>query len=84
MAEESFRKWDQERKAQRMEYWTKLRRANDDYERTECLGYDASLSGFRYWMERKWGIEIEIIDGHFGQNFNVKDKKKYMLFLMKY
>ena len=82
--DDSLVKIDQDRKARRAAYWKMLKQAHDEYEDTECAGYEANLGGFRYWMERKWGIQIEIIDGNYGANYNVCNEHKFLLFQMKY
>lgn len=83
--EQNFQTWEAERKAKRISYWMKLKKAHKDYEENECHGYyEPNLSGFRYWMERKWGISIEVIDGNFGQEYSVVNEQKFLLFEIKY
>lgn len=77
---------DSDYKARRMAYWTMLRKAHDDYEKIVegDYGYDTNMGGFRYWMGFKWGIEIEIIDGNYGSNYNVINEHKFLMFQIKY
>jgi hypothetical protein len=83
-AEENFRLWEQERKHRRDAYWLKLRKARADYFNETVETEHPDLGGFRYWMERKWGLSIEIIDGNLGAEYVIKDQNKFLLFQMKY
>lgn len=82
--EENFNQWEQDRRARRMTYWNKLRLARADYFNETVETEHPDLGGFRYWMERKWGVAIEIIDGNVGSEYVVKDEHKFLLFQMKY
>jgi hypothetical protein len=84
-AEQQFREWDLENKRKRNEYWNMLRRARIDFNANECDNQtDASVGAFRYWMDRRWGLAIEIIDGNISGMYTVTDESKYLLFQMKY
>ena len=86
-AEESFRKWEDERKQDRYRYWRMLKRAKADY---LDLTYHASVeytltdSDFYYYLQHNYGLKPQIIDGKIGEFFDVVDEKKYMLFVLKY
>lgn len=74
------------------QYREKIRRYNlalndayVDYEKNENHGYyEPNLNSFRYWMERRWGIKIEIINGKIGSSFSVTDEAKYVMFTLRY
>lgn len=83
--EAKYQEWEQERKSRRTQYWAMLKRAWNDYK--AGYGdeyYEANLSGFRYWMERTWGVQIEVVDGNFGAEYAVSDEQKFLLFRIKY
>lgn len=82
--EEKFQQWEKEGREKRNAYWDKLRKARADYFNETVEIEHPDLGGFRYWMERKWGLSIEIIDGNLGSEYVVKDKNKFLLFQMKY
>lgn len=82
--EANFNQWEQDRRARRMAYWDKLRMARADYFNETVEEKHPDLGGFRYWMERRWGVAIEIIDGNVGSEYVVKDEQKFLLFQMKY
>ena len=81
--EKSFQQWEENRTRKRNEYWVMLKRAQKDYTENECDG-TVSFGGFRYWMERRWGLAIELVDGNISASYNVTDESKYLLFQMKY
>lgn len=83
--EQHFRDWDTAYKEKRMKYWTALKDAHRDYEQNEHHGYyEPTLTGFRAWMDTRWGVKVEIVDGNIGSNFSVTDEAKYVLFTLKY
>lgn len=86
-AEASFRAWEEERKQDRFRYWRMLKRAKDDFiELTNqaSIGYTFDDGAFYYYLQQNYGLKPEIIDGKIGQQYNVVDEKKYMLFVLKY
>ena len=87
LAEESFRKWEEERKEKRNRYWSMLRRARQDWLRlTEqaAIEYDLGESAFYYYLQQNYGLKVELIDGKIAGDYTVVDDKKYMIFLLKY
>lgn len=83
--EQQFQEWDIKFKEKRMRYWSALKTAHTDYEQNENHGYyEPTLTGFRHWMESRWGVRVEIVDGNIGSNFTVVDEPKYVLFTLKY
>lgn len=82
--ESTLTQWEIECRKRRMVYWEKLRKARADYFNETVEHKHPDLGGFRYWMERRWGVAIEIIDGNVGSEYVVKDEHKFLLFQMKY
>ena len=83
--EENFHKWETERTRKRNEYWVMLRKARLDFQADECSNSsEHSIGAFRYWMERRWGLAIELVDGNISAGYNIIDESKYLLFQMKY
>lgn len=83
--EESVRNWESNFKEKRAKYWIAIKEAYNDYETNENHGYyEPNLNSFRYWMEHRWGVKIEVIDGHIGPNYSVADEGKYILFMLRY
>jgi hypothetical protein len=62
-------------------YWQKLRRAHQDYDQESK---DQSVDGFCRWMQDRWGLAIEIVDGGYSPYYNIVDEHKYLLFKIKY
>jgi len=67
----------------RDEYWKMIRNAHKDYAKNECDG-DVFLRGFRHWVEHRWGLAIELIDGKIGSEYNIINESKFLLFKIKY
>ena len=86
-AEESFRRWEAERKQKRNSYWAMLRKANADYLKlTNQAGIknEIGMSGFYYYLQQTYGLKVELIDGRSGGEHAIVDEKKHLLFLLKY
>ena len=86
-AEESFRKWDQERKLNRNRYWGMLRKAKDDFIKlTEqaSIEHEMGEGAFYYYLQQNYGLKVELIDGKIGGEHAVVDEQKYLLFILKY
>ena len=83
--EMSYIEWDRDFKEKRLKYWTAIRAAHIDYEQNENHGYyEPTLNGFKSWMERKWGVKVEFIDGNISSTYSVVDEPKYSMFILKY
>ena len=83
--EMSYVEWDRDFKEKRLKYWTAIRTAHVDYEQNENHGYyEPTLNGFKAWMERKWGVKVEFIDGNISAMYTVVDEPKYSMFILKY
>lgn len=86
-AEESFRRWEAERKQKRNSYWAMLRKANADYIKlTEqaAIEYELGEGAFYYYLQHNYGLKVELIDGKIAGEYHIVDEKKYLLFLLKY
>lgn len=86
-AEESFRKWEEERKEKRNKYWLMLRRAQNDYiklTQQAALEVNTGIEAFYYYLQQNYGLKVEIIDGHIAGDYIITDEKKYTMFLLKY
>ena len=78
--------------AGRNEYWMQLRQAKADYDALPAneRGIDAGTypnfgSGFYYWMQYRYGIEILYNEeGKIQGEYNVVDKDLYLVFLLTY
>lgn len=83
----AFEDWERERKSKRYQYWKMLRSAKNEFldltgqENTE---YDILDGAFYYYLERNYGLRVELIDGQIAGEYSVIDEKKYLLFLLKF
>jgi hypothetical protein len=68
-------------RAKKYEYWQKLRLAQHDYAKSTG---NPSTDDFCKWMQDRWGLAIEIVDGGYSPYYNIIDENKYLLFKIKY
>jgi len=66
---------------EKYEFWRILKRCHNDYNNLRSTD---SIEDFSKYMNDQYGIQIEIVDGNIGPYYNIKDEKKYMLFLLKF
>ena len=74
-------------KKDREQYWLMLRRAKADWVRlTDQASIDYSMGdgAFYYYLQRNYGLRMEMIDAKITANYEVVDDAKYLMFVMKY
>jgi hypothetical protein len=74
-------------KEKRDQYWKMLYAARSDFMKlTEQSSADTESvhSAFYYYLQRNYGLKMELIDGKITSNYVITDEKKYTLFLLKY
>jgi hypothetical protein len=86
MAEESFRKWDAEKRAKREQYWNALYLMRQEYLLENKGQYDlTSRPTIHYWAELKYGLRMHLDgQGNYLQDYDVIDPKKFMFFQIKF
>jgi hypothetical protein len=87
MIEFSGREWEEQRKAKRDRYWRMLRSAKNEFLNLtgqESAEYDILDGAFYYYLERNYGLKVELIDGQISGEYSVINEKKYLLFLLKF
>lgn len=84
--EENFRKWEQEDRYRRNQYWNALFAMRDDYMRENAGILDPTVRPvLHYYAEMKWGIKMGLdSQGNYTKDYTVVDPKKFMLFQIKY
>lgn len=83
----AFEDWERERKTKRYRYWLMLRSAKEEFldlTGEESTEYDILDGAFYYYLERNYGLRVELIDGSIAGEYSIIDEKKYLLFLMKF
>lgn len=83
----AFEDWERERKTKRYRYWSMLRSAKEEFldlTGEESTEYDILDGAFYYYLERNYGLRVELIDGSIAGEYSIIDEKKYLLFLMKF
>lgn len=67
----------------RWDYWSALKKIRKEYmEDTANLEFDAF--DFEDYIEAKYGIKMNIVNGNITDGYKVMDEKKYIIFLLKY
>lgn len=83
--EQNFRTWDNEYKIKRNRYWARLRQAWADYQAADHGPYgEPNMSSFRYFMEKQYGIRVNMVGADIDSSYQIIDDAKHTLFLLKY
>lgn len=84
-------KADNDIKQARLMYWNRLRLARREYVEETGLNHFGihtssaiETDAFTEWMNSKYGIRLEFIDGNISGAYTITDEKKMMMFLLKY
>lgn len=78
-------KADNDSKQSKLLYWQRLRLARNEYaNETNNRSAVFETDGFSQWMNNKYGIQLEFVDGGISGAYTVTDEKKLMMFLLKY
>jgi hypothetical protein len=72
-------------KKKKYEYWTMLKRANEDYRLHNSYGtFQEEKEKFEKWMKDQWGMIVEVEADGYTPYYTVLDEQKYLLFVIKY
>ena len=83
--EQKFNDWDKAYIDRRNEYWRMLRAAWADYQANELGPYgEPNLNSFNYFMQRRYGMRVNMVGGNIDSSYQILDDKKHTLFLLKY
>lgn len=64
-------------------YWEALKKVRKEYMNDAKNGqFDAYE--FEDYIEEKYGIKMNIVDGNITEGYKIMDEKKYLIFLLKY
>jgi hypothetical protein len=66
-------------------HWRTLQVAKAEYDNMRIeQGIKFELDAFSQWLEDEYGVQIERVDGNIGQNFEVVDEQKYLIYKLKF
>ena len=85
--EQQYLRWEVERQQKRNTYWLMLKRARNEYydlANQAPADVDCSDSAFYYYMQRNYGVKVNLVDGRIDASYQIVDEKRHMLFLMKF
>jgi hypothetical protein len=74
---------DIEFRKNRWNYWTALKEIRKEYMQ-DSTGVDFDAYEFEDYIESKYGIKMNMVDGNITDGYTVMDEKKYLIFLLKY
>lgn len=84
--EQNFQNWDSKRREKRNQYWDSLYSMRQEY-MAEFKGVtDITIRpSLHKWAEEKYGLKMGVdVQGHYTQDYEVTDPKKFMLCQIKY
>ncbi len=79
--EASYQEWDRAQKERRNIYWMRLQKAFRDYEEREV---DANMNSFKYYMEKQYGLRVNMVGSNIDSTYQIIDESKHTIFLLKY
>jgi hypothetical protein len=72
-----------EHRKKRWDYWAALKLVRREYQEqnkyTEFDAYD-----FEDYLEGKYGVKMNIVNGNITDGYQIVDEKKYLIFLLKF
>lgn len=86
----SFQDYDDDdpeidRRMQRWDYWAGLKKARVEYMETlNVLEGQFDAYEFEEYLEKNYGIKMNLVNGNITDGFKVMDEKKYLIFLLKF
>jgi len=67
----------------RWDYWAALKKVRVEYMQDAKNGqFDAF--DFEDYIEKKYGIKMQIVNGNITDGYKIMDEKKYIVFLLKF
>ena len=83
--EQQFNEWNKSYLERRNEYWRMLRAAWEDYQASDHGPYgEPNFASFNYFMQRRYGMRVNMVGGNIDSSYQILDDKKHTLFLIKY
>ena len=70
-----------EKRKNRWNYWEALKKVRKEY---MAQNKDFDAYDFEDYIEAKYGIKMNIVDGNITDGYKIMDEKKYLIFLLKY
>lgn len=75
----------QDQREKRNEYWRRLKLAKEEFLKKPNTDYFVyPTNAFVRFLKETYGLDIVLIDGNIGEDYNIIDEKKYTLFLLRY
>lgn len=71
-----------DQRRQRWNYWEALKEIRKEFMENRKDGFD--VYDFEDFLESKYGIKMNIVNGNITDGYKIMDEKKYLIFLLKF
>jgi hypothetical protein len=65
----------------RNDFWAILKKLRDEFQ-DDHAQFDAYV--FEAWVEKKYGIKLNFVQGSIGGDYKIVDEQKYIVYLLKF
>ena len=72
-----------EQRKKRWDYWAALKLVRKEY-MDDAKNGEFDAFDFEDYIEEKYGIKMNIVDGNITDGYKIMDEKKYLIFLLKF
>lgn len=72
-----------EQRKKRWDYWAALKLVRKEY-MDDAKNGEFDAFDFEDYIEEKYGIKMNIVDGNITDGYKIMDEKKYIVFLLKF
>lgn len=71
-----------DQRRQRWNYWEALKEIRKEFMENRKDGFD--VYDFEDFLESKYGVKMNIVNGNITDGYKIMDEKKYLIFLLKF
>jgi hypothetical protein len=72
-----------EQRKRRWDYWAALKLVRKEY-MDDAKNGEFDAFDFEDYIEEKYGIKMNIVDGNITDGYKIMDEKKYIVFILKF
>lgn len=71
-----------DQRRQRWNYWEALKEIRKEFMENRTDGFD--VYDFEDFLESKYGVKMNVVNGNITDGYKIMDEKKYLIFLLKF
>lgn len=71
-----------DQRRQRWNYWEALKEIRKEFMENRKDGFD--VYDFEDFLESKYGVKMNVVNGNITDGYKIMDEKKYLIFLLKF